>query len=392
MNISEGEDRVSLVNVAVLSHFFAPDELQRLSGNSLLKQTIEVDLPKLEIIKHSQDAALAADREARYDLQRVSELTKNQSVIYHELADVVAASLNVGSMDLGKPVSFVSWLLDWETWVIAGIAIMAFVSLIISIILGYKVRLLTAAMIMQKSSVIAAQTDRSVIRLSYFSSSTTKNGIENLTSSSAENIKSYSAIEITTLTLLIIVIACVLIYLWRRYKQRNHFYFCIEIGNEKTFERLKCIRLTGSENLYLFMATNFIKSINIRWGIRPNIVIVWPTFCVKHTTLNNIYSFNGRVSVSLVTAWRIHKIIRNKNSFYALPLVERVGKYRDVNLVSDANEACNSRNVVGPGTETESVSENKNKGTASAPIMAVSMLSLSDSEATSNMRSKNFVV
>ena len=289
-------------------------------------------------------------------------------------------------------MSFVSWLLDWETWVIAGIAIMAFVSLIISIILGYKVRLLTAAMIMQKSSVIAAQTDRSVIRLSYFSSSTTKNGIENLTSSSAENIKSYSAIEITTLTLLIIVIACVLIYLWRRYKQRNHFYFCIEIGNEKTFERLKCIRLTGSENLYLFMATNFIKSINIIWGIRPNIVIVWPTFCVKHTTLNNIYSFNGRVSVSLVTAWRIHKIIRNKNSFYALPLVERVGKYRDVNLVSDANEACNSRNVVGPGTETESVSENKNKGTASAPIMAVSMLSLSDSDATSNMRSKNFVV
>jgi hypothetical protein len=82
-------------------------------------------------------------------------------------------------------------------------------------------------------------------------------------------------------------------------------------------------------------------------------------------------------------AYSIHKIVRNKSSFYALLLVGRVGKYHEVTLVSDQTSATTSNNVVGSETETQSREiikpENVKDDSAApyAPLMAVSMLSLS---------------
>jgi hypothetical protein len=253
-----------------------------------LKQKVDIALPKFEIFRHNQEAALAAEREARYDLQRVSELTKNQSTIYHGLADAVAESLNAGGVELGKPPSFITWIADWETWIIAGVALLALTSLVVSITVGYKIRLLTAMVMIAKSQASATEIGQTAIRLNYFATTPITRQSQNVTSVIAVSIAPYSAIEIAILTMLSAVIFGIGIYVWRRYHQRNYFYFCIELGNEGTFERIQCIKLTGSENLYVFMATSFIKSITIKWGLRPKLLIVWPTFCVKHTTLNSI--------------------------------------------------------------------------------------------------------
>jgi len=387
--MTNSEDKISPINMAVLSNFFSQAYFRGLTGNSLVKEIAEIELPKFEIYRHNQEAALAADREARYDLQRVSDLTKNRSMIYHGLADALAEILSV-EVGAGRPSSFLSWILDWETWILVAIALLSVISFMIGLCRLYKIRALTAAVLIAKSTGASAdETGQSPIRLNYFAT-TTAAGIKSDTQNSTSlltfgrNCASYSIVEIVILTLLLIAAVLIIGYLWNRKRQRNYFFFCIELGNETTFERLKCIKLTGSENLYImFFASSFIKSITIQWGIRPKVIIVWPTFCIKHTTLNNIYSFNGKVTVSWPMAYSIHKMIRNKSSFYALPLVGRVGKYHEVTLVSDQTTATTSKNVVGPETETQSREtikpENVKDDTAtpSAPLMAVSMLSLS---------------
>lgn len=399
VNMTNSDDKISPINMAVLSNFFSSEDLRGLTGNSLVKEIAEIELPKFEIYRHSQEAALAADREARYDLQRVSEMTKNQTTIYHGLADVLADTLSVGEVSAGRPSSFLSWILDWETWIIGAIAVLSVMSFIIALSGLCKIRALTAAVLIAKSTGVSAdETGQSPLRLNYFATTTTaavRTDTQNITALfnfGRNNCASYSAVEIAILTLLIIAAVLIVGYVWNRKRQRNYFFFCIELGNETNFERLKCIKLTGSENLYMFFASSFIKSITIKWGIRPKVVIVWPTFCIKHTTLNNIYSFNGKVTVSWPMAYRIHKMIRNKSSFYALPLVGRVGKYHEVTLISDQATATSSRNVVGPETEIQSNEITKPENVKdvvtppSAPLMAVSMLSLSSmADDVSNM-------
>lgn len=373
------DTKIKPVNMAVLSNFFSKPDLQGLKGNSLISHEVQIALPPLEIYKHRQDALLASDREARYDLQRISELTKNNSVIYHSLADAIADDMKGGGSALtgNRPVEFFSWISQWESWIISGVAFIAVVALIVSLTVGYKLRVFMATVMLTKAQATAQQLPTV---LDYFATTPTVK-IQTLNSTTVQTVIAeflpYSVVDITTLTLLTLAIVIVLIRMCRKYKQRNYFSFCIELGNEKTFERLSCIKLTGSENNYLFMATSFITSITIRWGLRPEIVIVWPTFCTKHSTLNNIYSFNGKVKVSILTAYRIYKIIQQP--FYALPLTERGGKYREVTLVSDQELTTVSRNVVAAECATAKTTACQPATVdvrPTAPLMSLSRLTL----------------
>lgn len=381
-NEETAENRITPINMAVLSHFFDKEDLLGLTGNSATKHKVKVALPLMNIYKHRQNNLLAADRKARYNLKRVSELTKNESVIYHSLADAIADDLQGGGTAVltTKPLTFTSWITQWESWVIFGSALIAIVALIMSATVSYKLRVVLATLALQKQT--SAQQVPTL--LDYFATSPTiKSQISNHTTvpvAISETLSKHSFIDVAILTLLALAIVLVLLKMWRKYSQRNYFHFCIELGNEKTFERINCIKLTGSENNYSFLATSFITEIRIRWRLRPQLLVVWPSFHIRHQTLNTIQSFNGQINISLTTAYKLYKLIQEP--FYAIPLTHRLGKYNEIQLVSDTQGSAMSRNIAAPDCAIGKTTSCKltTAVKATAPLMSLSVLTLNTTE------------
>jgi len=90
VNVTEAK---IVINLAVLKFFFPEDDLNGLSAASLLSNELQVHLPKFKHFQHKFQELLAATTEKRYDLKRLVAKVKNDSVIYHSIADVVTEQM-----------------------------------------------------------------------------------------------------------------------------------------------------------------------------------------------------------------------------------------------------------------------------------------------------------
>jgi len=83
----------SIVNLAVLQNFFNDSELGQLQGDTLLDKRLQVRLPEFRTYEHEFKNMLANDETNKYNLQKFAKRVKNDSVVYHHLADVVAEQM-----------------------------------------------------------------------------------------------------------------------------------------------------------------------------------------------------------------------------------------------------------------------------------------------------------
>lgn len=63
MTNSSESDKISPINMAVLSNFFSQEDLKGLTGNPLVKEIAEIELPKFEIYRHSQASGLNIEKQ-----------------------------------------------------------------------------------------------------------------------------------------------------------------------------------------------------------------------------------------------------------------------------------------------------------------------------------------
>jgi len=75
------------INLLVLQQFFEPEQLGQLIGQTLLTSQLETDLPEFLLYKHKQHQRLASEQKFKYDLSKLSNLTKKDSVAFHSLAE-----------------------------------------------------------------------------------------------------------------------------------------------------------------------------------------------------------------------------------------------------------------------------------------------------------------
>jgi len=80
----------TVVNLAVIQHFFNDTLLGRLSGSTLLDRKLQITLPKFKTYEHRFKELLASDQTDKYDLDKFAKRVKNDSRVYHHLAEVVA--------------------------------------------------------------------------------------------------------------------------------------------------------------------------------------------------------------------------------------------------------------------------------------------------------------
>ena len=143
VNVTEAKN---VVNLAVLKSFFSDDDLKGLSAGSLLSKELQVHLPKFKHFQHKFQELLAATTKKRYDLKRLVAKVKNDSVIYHSIADVVTEQMqkviyDSSFYDLIDPgIDSYQW---WLRWITMGLAAVSFV---LALYLLYKVRMMAGAL------------------------------------------------------------------------------------------------------------------------------------------------------------------------------------------------------------------------------------------------------
>jgi len=130
------------VNLAFLRNFFHESELAGLFGNTLLKNRMEVLVPRLKILEVNYSHELEIDKQARFDLIHLANLTKNDANAFPSLAHSMVKSwqdYNTGSFDFSFAPS------TWRSWGVIFIGFLAIISFGFSLLLSYKLRILSAS-------------------------------------------------------------------------------------------------------------------------------------------------------------------------------------------------------------------------------------------------------
>ena len=97
-------------NLIVLQQFFFfSEELGSLVGSTLTQIEIEADLPTFKTYEHNQQEHLAVDSQLKYDLFKLSNLTRQDSTAFHSLAEFIHSDLVwYGIVEFNVPLDTVS--------------------------------------------------------------------------------------------------------------------------------------------------------------------------------------------------------------------------------------------------------------------------------------------
>jgi len=136
------------VNLAVLQHFFNDSQLGRLEGGTLLERNLSITLPKFRTYDHKFKELLAADGTDKYNLEKFAKRVKNDSVIYHHLADVMTDEMQridfengYFNLNVGSP----NFWFRWASFIMSTIA------LALTLYLCFRVHILASALAISKS-------------------------------------------------------------------------------------------------------------------------------------------------------------------------------------------------------------------------------------------------
>jgi len=154
LNISES---LNVVNMAALQAFFSDVELGDLKGDSLLTRELQVKLPNFNHFQHKFQELLAADDRKRFDLQKFSQKVKNDSKIFHGIADVVTEQMQQVLYDNGFYQMLDSGFASPSWWLKWGAIILSAISLCLALYLCYRLRVIAASLALLSAKAAALE-------------------------------------------------------------------------------------------------------------------------------------------------------------------------------------------------------------------------------------------
>jgi len=98
-------------NMIVLQQFFQPLQLSNLLGSTALEQELEAELPSFMTYEHYHRQCLAADQHYKHDLTKLANLTKQDTLAYHSLAESLGHDFAQSSAELqiNNVYDYTSW-------------------------------------------------------------------------------------------------------------------------------------------------------------------------------------------------------------------------------------------------------------------------------------------
>jgi len=323
VNVTEAKN---VVNLAVLKSFFSDEDLKGLSAGSLLSKELQVHLPKFKHFQHKFQELLAATTEKRYELKRLVAKVKNDSVIYHSIADVVTEQMqqviyDSSFYDLIDPgFDSYQW---WLRWITMGLAAASF---ILALYLLYKVRMMAGALALLHSQAYAIDDVPDVLRYGMSGKGLVKEEIQvgNATLT-YEPVKFHLDIATMAITALIVILL-VTIFLWYRRRTDSRVHLVLEIGNGKRYVRIRVQSLNGDLYAYTFRAQTYIQSLAlIQWP--PKLMVSWPSFLMRNILGEVVEGFPEMIWIPFWEFPQLFEIVHSK-AYYCLTMTEYRRQYR----------------------------------------------------------------
>ena len=293
------------VNLALLQHFFKESELAGLYGNTLLPDPMRIFVPSLKVFEANFSHELERDKRARFDLAKLANLTKRDQTAY--------ASLAHSMVDDWQDYSSRSFELDfslfsWKSWGVIIIGVIAVVSLISVILLGYKLRILAAsiATLSLTPRIHALPTELNFFRPTAAPSN--KTDIFHFVSLPTD-----LTLDVTVILLLALFVLIVLIKGFRHHqKSRYQFDLYLHIGVDTSACQIWVKTFKLEPAFYCFSATNYIETLAIVGHIWPRLFIAWSTLKIQSDITNESYTLPKTVRLTWKQASYLRKILHKQ--------------------------------------------------------------------------------
>jgi len=329
-------------NMIVLQQFFEPLHLGSLLGSTALEQELEAELPNFMTYEHSQQQHLAADQKYQYDLTKLANLTKQDTLAYHSLAASLGHDFarNAEELQINNLYDYTSW----QFWIMVITSVFAVLALLLSASLWIRFRILAAALAVTRAVPTAHA--QSPIRLSYFTSTHTPT-MQDVAADS--NAASYWQEFNNYYVAAIVVVLLLLVFAWYcncMCKRRPcvNWVFCLNIGNGDESLIVPIQTMPNNPYYYHFVATSFIQSMALKsecctfW-----LNINWPSLSMVYWPNDTIIHLKKRICLP---AWqgRILKRIMS-TEYWCLPVGTMAGRLFYLALQHDTSDREPSHSI-----------------------------------------------
>ena len=285
--------QVHPVNLAILQHFFDPDNYDEIEANSMYSNKIPVNIPNFNLYKHRFSDLLASDNTDHLNLKRMVEAAKSDQKIYQSLTE----PLLDGMIPLKQEDSFI-------LYTVTGISgIMAFCAIIIAAAALNKIRSLTLLLItLQNSKKVEASNEYK----GSFNYLTTPGPPTNSCSLNEViiNMPLYQTLPYCILGLFLLGIFINFVK-----NRKKHTSVHLEIISAKRCATLKILDLMMCPSYWHFTATQTLTNIEIKGVMGSQLFIDWGDLMV--TNLNTKLDIKLPATIILMPwqTMQLHKIL-----------------------------------------------------------------------------------
>jgi len=300
--------------------------LKGLSADSLLSKDLQVHLPKFKHFQHKFQQLLAATTQKKYDLKRLVAKVKNDSVIYHSIADVVTEQMqqviyDSSFYDLIDPgFDSYQW---WLRWITMGLAAASF---ILALYLLYKVKVMAGALVMLRSQVHAIDDVPDVLKYGMSDKGLVKEEFQMGNATLVyEPVKFHLDVATVAITASIVILLG-MIFLWYRRNMEARVQLVLELGNGKRYVRIRVRSLNGALYAYSFRAQTYIQSLALtKWP--PKLMVTWPSFAMRNILGDVVEGFPEAIWIPFWQFPQLFEIVHSK-TYYCLAMTQYRHQYR----------------------------------------------------------------
>ena len=251
---------------------------------------------------------------------------KNDSVIYHSIADVVTEEMqkviyDSSFYDLIDPgFDSYQW---WLRWITIGLAAASF---ILALYLLYKVRVMAGALIMLRSQVYAIDDVPDVLKYGMSDEGLIREELQVANATFVyEPVKFHLDMATMAITALIVILL-VAIYLWYQRSMNARVHLVLEFGNGLQYVRIRVLTLNGALYAYSFRAQTYIESMAlVQWP--PKLLVTWPTFKLCDIFGEVVQGFPHELWIPFWKFRQVSVIVHSK-TYYCLVMTEYRHQYR----------------------------------------------------------------
>ena len=317
----------TVINLAVLQEYFTDSELGSLDATTDLRRGLEASYPDLTVLQHNLSEAASRVDHSKFELTKAVQRSRKGEKVFRSHAELMVHDIikdaDNKEEEAGEQEIEDHWSTAWYFQLLMY-ALLVF-SLMLSVI--NTIRLRMALVTIATMARAGAQTVPSKLQFTVPTSPPSTTGLMTVTIETAppvnntllimheyvlETMNQWSYMVLWSFVIIILLIGSIvmIVRVYRLYcKNRSEFRLVLQIGNAYTSCDIGLNKLFHTRDAYTFLASNHLQSVLVVGGMRPQVIINWPGFRIKHAGLNQEVALQNCVTVNWLQAHKIRRIV-----------------------------------------------------------------------------------